>query len=113
GRRVRRVVVHVVAVAHLAGPAMAAAVVSHDSIPLPEEVEHLGVPVIGAQWPAVMEDDRLRILRSPVLVENLRAVFSRNEAHPLPPFSAKTIRGCEGKAPPIDRNCSIRPIFLG
>src|SRR4249920_2847149 len=61
---------------------MAAPIMSDDSIPLPEEVEHLGVPVVGAQWPAVMEDDGLRILGAPVLVEDRDPILRRNRAHP-------------------------------
>ena len=55
------VVVHVVAVADLARPAMAAPVMGDDAVALLEEVEHLRVPVVGAQRPAVMEDDRLSV----------------------------------------------------
>src|SRR5262245_47383376 len=69
------------AVAPLARPAMAAPVVSDDSIPLPEEVEHLGVPVIGAQWPAVMEHDGLRLLGAPVLVEDRDSVLRGDGVH--------------------------------
>src|SRR4029450_2629498 len=79
--RVPAVVVHVMAVAHLGGPAMAAPVMSNDSIPLPEEVEHLGVPVIGAQWPAMMEDDGWRVLGAPVLVEDRYPILRGNRAH--------------------------------
>src|SRR6266853_5983869 len=60
---------------------MAAPVMSNDSIPLPEEVEHLGVPVVGAQWPAMMEDDGLRVLGAPVLVEDRHSVLRGNRAH--------------------------------
>ena len=42
------VVVHVVTVADLARAAMAAPVVGDDAVALAEEVEHLGVPVVGA-----------------------------------------------------------------
>src|SRR5262245_32808347 len=79
--RVRGVVVHVVAVAHLARPAMAAPVMSDDSIPFPEEVEHLRVPVVGAQWPAMMEDDWLCVLGAPVLVEDRHAIVRGHRAH--------------------------------
>ena len=65
------VVVHVVAVADLARAAVAAPVVGDDAIALAEEEEHLGVPVVGAQRPAVVEHDRLGVLRAPVLVEDL------------------------------------------
>src|SRR4029434_8957840 len=60
---------------------MAAPVMSNDSIPLPEEVEHLGVPVIGAQGPAMMEDDGLRVLGAPVLVEDRHPIRRGDRAH--------------------------------
>src|SRR5678815_2868297 len=60
---------------------MAAPVMGDDSISLPDEVEHLGVPVIGAQWPAMMEDDGLRVLGSPVLVEDRHPVLRGHRAH--------------------------------
>src|SRR5262245_65932247 len=69
------------AVAPLARPAMAAPVVSDDSIPLPEEVEHLGVPVVGAQGPAVMEHDGLRLLGAPVLEEDRDSVLRCDGVH--------------------------------
>ena len=58
---VRSVVLHVVTIADLARPAMSAPVMSNDAIPFPDEVEHLCVPVVGAQRPAMMEDDGLRV----------------------------------------------------
>src|SRR5262245_15354483 len=60
---------------------MAAPVMRNDSIPLPEEVEHLGVPVIGAQRPAMVEDDGLRVLGAPVLVENRDPILRGDRAH--------------------------------
>ena len=54
------IVVHVVAVADLARTAVAAPVMGDDAITLRDEVEHLGVPVVGAQRPAVMKHQRLR-----------------------------------------------------
>src|SRR5678816_1057076 len=60
---------------------MAAPVMGDDSISLPDEVEHLSVPVIGAQRPAMMEDDGLRVLGSPVLVEDRHAIIRRHRAH--------------------------------
>ena len=51
--------VHLVAVVGLGRAAVAAAVMGDDAIALVEEEQHLGVPVVGAQRPAVMEDDRL------------------------------------------------------
>src|SRR5215831_10924841 len=84
---VRSVVVHVVTIADLARPAMAAPVMRNDAIPLFEEVQHLCVPVVGAQWPAMMEDDRLRVLRAPRLVVDGRTVLDRDRVHVRPPDS--------------------------
>ena len=73
------VVIHVVAVGHLGGAAVPAAIVGDDSIALAEEKQHLRVPVVRRQRPAVTENDRLS--RAPVLVENLNAVFGFNRRH--------------------------------
>src|SRR5580693_5669462 len=73
--------VHVVAVRGLGRPAMAAAIVRDHAISLSEEEHHLAVPVIGAQRPAMMEEQRLGVLRAPVLVEDLGAVGGRNRRH--------------------------------
>src|SRR5204863_7872540 len=78
---IRGVVVHVVTIADLARPAMAPPVMSNDSIPFFHEVEHLGVPIVRAQWPAMMEDDGLRVLGTPVLEVDRGAVFHRNHVH--------------------------------
>src|SRR5262245_51738507 len=79
--RVGGVVVHVVAVANLGRPAMTAPVMSNDSIPSPEEVKHLSVPVVGAQRPAMMEDNGLRVLGPPVFVEDRHAIIRGIRAH--------------------------------
>ena len=72
---VRGVVVHVVTIADLARPAMAAPVMRNDAIALLQEVEHLGVPVVGAERPAMMEDDGLRVPGTPVLVVDRRTIL--------------------------------------
>src|SRR6266511_1072202 len=84
--RVGGVMVHVVTVADLARSAMAAPVVGNDAIAVRDEVEHLRVPVVGAEGPAMMEHDRLTILRPPVLVENLDTVLGGDAAHLFVPF---------------------------
>jgi hypothetical protein len=50
-----------------------------DAIALFEEEQHLRVPVIGRQRPAVAEHDGLTL--APVLVENLNTVFGRDDRH--------------------------------
>jgi hypothetical protein len=45
---------------------MAAPIVSYDAIAVFEEEQHLRVPIIGRQWPAMAEDDRLSF--APVFV---------------------------------------------
>src|SRR5258705_8970257 len=80
-RQVVGVMIHVMAATGLRGAAVAAPVVGYDAIAVLEEEQHLRVPVIGTQRPPMVEDDRLRVLRPPVLVENLYAVFSRDCVH--------------------------------
>ena len=66
------IVVHVVPLTDLRGAAMPAPVVGDDPVAVVQEEEHLGVPVVGRQWPAVAEHDGLSA--TPVLVEDLRAI---------------------------------------
>ena len=75
------VVIHVVAVADLGRAAMAAPIMRDNAVALVQEVKHLRVPVVGAQRPAMMEDDRLGVLRAPILVEDLDAVLGGDIAH--------------------------------
>lgn len=55
-----------------------------DPVSLSEEEQHLGVPVVGAQRPAVVEHDGLS--GAPILVEDLRAVFDLDAVHDLNPI---------------------------
>src|SRR5262245_62944198 len=75
------VVIHVVTVADLARAAVAAPVVGDDAITFADEVEHLGVPVIGTERPAMMKDDWLRLPGPPVLEVNLGPVIGGDRAH--------------------------------
>jgi hypothetical protein len=70
---------HFVAVPGLRGAAVAAAVMSNDTIAMLAEEEHLRIPIVGRERPAVREDDRLPA--APVLIENLRAVVHGDVAH--------------------------------
>src|SRR5262245_37377983 len=74
-------VVHVVTVTDLARTAVAAPVVRDDAIALPNEIEHLSVPVIGTQRPAMMEGDWLRVPGAPILEVNLDPVFGGDGVH--------------------------------
>src|SRR5262245_26149471 len=71
--------VHVVAVGGLSGAAMAAPVVRDNPIALLKKEEHLRVPVIGRQRPAVAENDRLP--RTPVLVVDLDSIAGCDSWH--------------------------------
>src|SRR5436190_11854620 len=84
------VVIHIMAAAHLARATVPAAIMGDDAIALVDEKEHLGVPVVGAQRPAVVKDNRLGGLRPPVFVEDLQAVFGGDRGHGIVPLS----RGC-------------------
>ncbi len=79
GREVVGVVIHVVPVGRLTGPAVAAAVVGDNAIAMIEEEHHLRIPVIGRQRPAMTEHDGLT--RSPILVVDLGAVLGLEGGH--------------------------------
>src|SRR5262249_15572834 len=79
GREIIGIAVHVVSGRGLAGPAMAPPVMRNDAEATLREVEHLAIPGIGAERPAVGEGDGRAL--APVLVVNLRAVFGGDGAH--------------------------------
>ena len=81
--------VHVLADIGLARPPMAAPVMRDHAIALVKEEQHLVVPVVGAQRPAVMEDDRLGVPRAPVLVEDGGSVGGGNVTHGVSPCSGR------------------------
>src|SRR6266480_2505786 len=78
-RQVVGVMVHIVALGGLGGATMAAAVMCDHAIAMMQEEQQLRVPIIGGQRPAMAEHDRLA--RTPVLVEDLRAVLSGYGGH--------------------------------
>src|SRR4051812_38248498 len=73
------VVVDIMTVTNLRRAAMASTIVGDHAIALIKEVKHLRVPIICAQWPAVMENNRLT--RAPILIENIDTVFRSDCAH--------------------------------
>src|ERR1700730_2953245 len=78
-RKVIGIVIHVMTVARLGGPTVASSVMGDDAITVSEEEQHLRVPVIGRQRPAVAEHDGLAL--APVLVKDLDVVFGRDGRH--------------------------------
>ncbi len=77
--------IHVVANERLGGTAVAAPVVGDDPVSLRQEEHHLVVPVVDAERPAVVEDDRLA--GAPILVVNFGAVFGDDLAHVFSRFA--------------------------
>src|ERR1700736_2329353 len=73
--------VHFVAVPRLVGASMPPPVVRDDAIATLPEKQHLPVPVVRGQWPAMGKHDRLSF--APILVINLRAVFSCDCCHKI------------------------------
>src|SRR5262249_7306323 len=80
------IVIHVVSVAHLCGPAVPAPVMGNHPVAMMQEEQHLRVPIVGRQWPSVTENDRLT--GTPVLVEDLGSVSGRELGHFSPLFSS-------------------------
>src|ERR1700726_672089 len=99
GRKVVRIMIHVMAVAGLAGPAVAASVMGDDPIAVTEEKQHLRVPVIGRQRPAMREHHRLST--APILVVNLGAVFGLDGWHGRTPFCMTSFRDQRQRGPGI------------
>src|SRR4029453_11992791 len=78
-REIVGVSVHVVAVPGLARATVAAPVVGDAAISVGSQEEHLIFPGIGRERPAMAEDNGLTL--APVLVIDLRAVFSGDGTH--------------------------------
>jgi hypothetical protein len=71
--------VHVVAGPGLVRAPVTAPVVGDHPVAVLEEEQHLAVPVVGAQWPAMVEHDRLA--GAPILVEDLGPVACGDRRH--------------------------------
>jgi hypothetical protein len=78
-RQVVGVVIHVMAIAGLGGTTMSAAVVGDDPITLLQEEQHLRIPVIAREGPAVAEHDRLSL--APILIVDLGSIGGRDRWH--------------------------------
>ena len=99
GKGVGGVVIHVMTVGDLGGTAVATAVMGDDAKTLGNEEQHLRIPVIGRERPAMVEHDRLGILRAPVLVEDFGSVCRLNKAHDRYSFGCVGICGTACCAP--------------
>src|SRR5579864_1298588 len=79
GGEIVGVSVHLISIPGLGGTAVPTPVMGDDPItPLAEE-QHLPVPVVRGEGPAMAENDRLS--RTPVFVINLRTVFRTECGH--------------------------------
>jgi hypothetical protein len=79
GGKVVGIRVHVVAVRRLVGTSVAAAVVSNDPVAFLHEEEHLRIPRVRVERPAVREHDGLA--GAPVLEKDARTVFRDDRVH--------------------------------
>ena len=77
-RKVVGIMIHVMAVARLGGPAVASSVMGDDAIAVFEEEQHLRVPVIGRQRPAVAEYDGLSFAPIFIIDVDVSSVFFSN-----------------------------------
>src|ERR1700686_2534157 len=80
-REIVSISVHIVTIPRLGGTAVTSPVMRDDSITLLAEEQHLSVPVVRGERPAVTENYGLAL--SPILVVNVRAVFCRERRHKL------------------------------
>lgn len=72
---------HLAAWRSLVRSVLAAAVAGDHAIALAGGEQHLVVPIVGTERRASVEDDRQRILWTPIFVEVLRPVPGRDSAH--------------------------------
>src|SRR5216683_5826021 len=80
-REIVGVGVHLVTFPRLGGTAVTSPVMRDDSIALLAEEQHLSVPVIRGERPAMTEHYGLAL--SPVLVVDVRTVFCRERGHKI------------------------------
>src|SRR2546430_15895961 len=76
--------IHVMAVARLGGPAVAASIMGYYAIAVFEEEQHLRIPVNGRQRPTMAEDNRLPFAPILVIDVDVSSVF----------FSYSYVRHC-------------------
>src|ERR1700684_3366178 len=73
------IMVHIVPVGGLTGAAVATAIMGDHAITMFQEEQHLVVPVVRAERPAMTENHGLS--GTPILIKNRRAIFDGDRAH--------------------------------
>src|SRR5687767_11072349 len=73
--------IHLIPAVGLVRTAVTAAVMGNHPEALAEEEDHLIIPVVRRQRPAMMKDDRMRVSGAPVLVEDPGAILGGDCAH--------------------------------
>src|SRR6266849_2250735 len=96
--------IHVMAVPGLAGTPVPPPVVSNHAIATLAEEQHLCVPIVGRERPAVTEDYWLAL--SPVLVVNLRTIFRSDRRHEDSPY--RFLEFYPFKLPGVAEPCSSK-----
>src|SRR2546421_12957920 len=98
--------IHVMAAARLGRAAMAPPVMGDDPEALAEKEEHLSVPIVRRERPAMAEHDGLT--RTPVLVENIGAVPGGDRGHVLDPFGGGGSPASLAEGSPRGPECRTR-----
>src|SRR5207244_13558739 len=98
--------IHVMAAARLGRAAMAPPVMGDHTEALAEKEEHLSVPIVRRERPAMAEHDGLT--RTPVLVENIGAVPGGDRGHVLDPFRGVGSRASLEERSPRGPECGTR-----
>jgi hypothetical protein len=81
GSGISGVMVHIVAFWHLAWATVTAAIESDNPVAVLGEEQHLGIPVIGAEWPVMVKNDWLAA--APIFAEDLDAVLRSHCLHDM------------------------------
>jgi riboflavin biosynthesis pyrimidine reductase len=99
-----RVGVHIVPIRGLAGAAVAATIMGDAAITARRQEDHLALPGIGVERPAMAEKDSWS--RSPILVIDFRPVFGFDRAHAGIPSHGVRVAGSGNHAEPSEAESS-------
>ena len=78
------VVIHIVAAPSLARSFMPATVVGNDPKAVVVEEQHLRIPIVGAQWPAMAKYDRLAGATAPARLDRAKTQATHLDARRCP-----------------------------